>query len=49
MKTLPAVFSVLACALPVLLRAALPSLPTVDTVEWQPLSAQVKRVVEASR
>ncbi len=47
MKALPTLLGALACAVPALLRAALPALPSVETVEWQPLAAQVKRVVEA--
>ncbi len=45
MKTLRCVLYVLSCS--ALLAASAATLPVIDNVDWQPLSAQVKRLVEA--
>ncbi len=47
MKTHPAVAALASLLLPVLLRAAAPAAPVIENVAWQPLAAQVKRVLEA--
>ena len=48
MKTSSVVTQVLAALLLVLpARAAEPIVPVIENVAWQPLSAQIKRVLEA--